>query len=184
MRKTIAAAAVAVLTALSTAADAAPGDQKSYYMREHLNGLKGTTQAASVDSYAVTDVTPESIGATSYARTTTPVTLTLTCQNPAGSKCGGGGPLTTTKPAVAPVSFHFIRSTPYLDIYWPVVDLSAFSGALRAMPDICISYGAAVDNQVVTSNGRWGFIRDADAQPYPSATSNQGDNYCVLSPFA
>lgn len=153
------AATAAVFALWSGCADA-----ETYYFRSKVS-LGGASQPK--DEYALTDVKPVNRSSPDYRETSTPAILQMTCTNPSGSKCGGGGPLTKAQATTLSVSYVLYDSNATIEAWWPIVAAPAIaSGGLSS---ICRFYAYSIQNSL-TGRSKTVIVRDADG--------NSVDNNC------
>lgn len=139
-------------------------DAQTYYFRSKVN-LGRVSQPK--DEYALTDVKPVNRASPDYRETSTPAILQMTCSNPSGSKCGGGGPLTKSEATTLSVSYVLYASDATIEAWWPIVAAPAIaSGGLSS---ICRFYAYSIQNSL-TGRAKTVIVRDADG--------NSVDNNC------
>lgn len=178
MRKTgLGFVGMALIASMMPTSSAAAQTATKYFARIKL--VPTNQASAGTDQYEDVDVLAVATGPVDYRTTSAPGTIAMRCTNPVGGKCGGGGPLTTSRPVSLPVTIHRICASAQgpLDYYWPVVTPPPITSTSRPpILSVCRSYASQIDNSVTNPNGRPGLARDADG--------NQYDNNCMLPSFS
>lgn len=164
-------AAVALTTALSSGT----ADAQRYFARSKL-----TIQNAerSVDQYEIVDVIGFSRSPPDYRETTAQAYVRMSCTNPKGNVCGGGGPLVTSKTITIPAKYTYVGGGTtgdgrQFEVWWAAVTPPSIKGG--GMASICRSYAFDIGN---TLSGRPVVVNVREGDGTPS------DNNCMTPAFS
>lgn len=118
------------VAALASALYSGAADAQRYFARSKL-----TIQNAErpVDQYEIVDVIGFSRSPPDYRETTAQAYARMSCTNPNGNVCGGGGPLVTSKTITIPAKYTYVGggtawNGQQFEVWWAAVTPPSIKG--------------------------------------------------------